>query len=204
MDKIYDIMADVSEILADTDEMRRCEDPVWKANLHKNVSRACHCLDKSLQDWLKEAGPLTSFHDGDEILLNPRPSDLPLAHMTLLYWTVHVILYSTLISIHDPPLSEIPAEIDPLPYIRSIANALPYFWTTSVGMCGATLAALPWGISLQVAYATPHRYPEEILLLEQFAMPQNATNIVLRFLESLQRDSAGPDFAHLDGREGSK
>ncbi|KAI1426591.1 hypothetical protein F5Y12DRAFT_271498 [Xylaria sp. FL1777] len=203
IDKIYDIMADMSEILADTDEMRCCEDLVLKAKLHEKVSGACHYLNKGLQNWLNEAGPLASFPDGDEIMPNPpSPSGLPLAHATLLYWTVHILLYSTFISIHDPPLSEIPPEIDPLPYIRSIANALPYFWNASAGLCGANLAALPWGISFQIAYAAPHRYAQEISLLEQFAIQKNGASKVLRFLESLQRNSAGAELAFLGGREG--
>ncbi|KAI0817117.1 hypothetical protein GGR55DRAFT_672960 [Xylaria sp. FL0064] len=203
MHKLYDFMADLSEILAGTDDMRCCEDPVWKAGLREKLIRTCQCLDQSLKDWLKESGPLTTFNDGNKILIEPfGPSDLPLAHMTLLYWTLYIILYSTLISIYDPPLSVIPAEIDPAPYLRNIANALPYFWSTDAGLCGAALAAIPWGLSLQVAYATPHRFPEEIMLLEQFASQDGAPKMILQFLNSLQRDSGGPEFAFLNGREG--
>ncbi|KAI0964892.1 hypothetical protein F4678DRAFT_366188 [Xylaria arbuscula] len=203
MDKLYDIMADLSEILADTDEMRRCEEPTLKARLHEEALKACQRMDKRLQGWQQEADPLTNFCDGDEIHVNSLgPPELPLAHMTLLFWTFHVINRATLNSIYDPPLSDIPTEIDPLPFIRSITNALPYFWSTDAGLCGTILAALPWGISLQIAYATPQRYPEEIRLLEQFIMQRNAANTILLFLESLQRDSAGPEFSSLNGRAG--
>ncbi|KAI0432044.1 hypothetical protein F5Y09DRAFT_167511 [Xylaria sp. FL1042] len=203
MHQLFDIMADLSEILADTDDMRYCEDPVRKAGLREAVIRACQCLDQSLKDWLTEAGPLTTFNDGNKIFIEPfRPSDLSLAHTTLLYWTICTILYSTLISIYGPPPAEVPAEIDPAPYLRNIANALPYFWSTEAGLCGAALAAIPWGLSLQVAYATPHLFPEEISLLERFATQDGAAKMILQFLNSLQRDSAGPEFAFLDGREG--
>lgn len=99
---------------------------------------------------------------------------------------------------------EIPAEIDPLPYIRNVTNALPYFWRTGAGFCAANMAALPWGITLQVAYATPHRYPEEISRLEQFTMQENGAKTILRFLDSLQRDTAEPELASLNGRDGCK
>ncbi|KAI0538102.1 hypothetical protein GGR58DRAFT_469480 [Xylaria digitata] len=203
MDKLYDMMADLSDILADTDEMRRCNHLVRKANMHEKLLRACQCLDQSLKGWLKEAGPLTDFYDGDGILSNPTDhSDLPLAHMTLLYWTIYVILYSTLVSIYDPPLLEIPVKINPRPYLRRVADALPFFWRPGAGLCGANLAALPWGICLHVAYATPYRYPEEIALLEQFVTQQNLAGAVLPFLQSLQRDTGGPEMVSLDGREG--
>ncbi|KAJ2974583.1 hypothetical protein NUW58_g8615 [Xylaria curta] len=205
MDKIYDIMADLSEILADTDEMRRCDDPVQKTNLHGEVLRACWCLNENLQSWLTDVGPLTDFYDSNGVLNDPAgPSDMLLAHMTIVYWAVCVILYSTLISLHDPPLSEIPINIDPLPYLQGLAKALPYFWSPNAGLCGSNLAAWPWGICLHAAYATPQRYSREITLLEQFAWQQNGAIAVVRFLDSLQRTSAEPEMAKLDGRPGSK
>ncbi|KAI0417903.1 hypothetical protein F5X98DRAFT_339155 [Xylaria grammica] len=206
IDKIYDMMADLGEILASTDEMRCCEDPARQANMHEELLRACKCLDQTLKSWLEEAGPLTDFHYDDGVIDDSTDhSGLPLAHMTLLYWTIHIVLYSTLISIHDPhdpPRLQIPAEIDPRPYIRRVADALPFFWRPGAGLCGANLAALPWGLCLHVAYATPQRYPEEISLLEQFAMQQNLAAAVLPFLQSLQIDTGGPEMVSLGGREG--
>ncbi|KAI8946406.1 hypothetical protein F4801DRAFT_64146 [Xylaria longipes] len=208
MDKLFDIMADLCEILASTDEMRCCDDPVQKANLHAEVLRACQDLEESLQSWLKEAGPLTVFRDSNGIAINPTsPSDIILAHMTVLYWTIYIVLYSTLISIHGPQLSEVSADIDPAPYIRSVANALPYFWSRGAGMCGANLAASPWGLCLHIIYGSPYSYPEETALLEEFAMQQsfmqqNGAFAVLQFLDSLQRSTAGAELANIDGREG--
>lgn len=205
MDKLHDSIADLAEILADTDEMRYCDDLVQKADLRRRISRLCQCLDKNLQDWLKEAGPLTRFYDENGILIDPTgPSDLLLAHMTLWYWTIYIILYSTLISIHETPLSEIPANINPRPYIQSVADALPYFWRPSARLCGANMASSLWGFCLHVTYATPHHYPEEIAQLEEFALQQNLASSVVAFLNSLQRDTAGPFLANVDGREGSK
>ncbi|KAI1360398.1 hypothetical protein F5Y08DRAFT_317370 [Xylaria arbuscula] len=204
MDKIYDLMADMSEILASTDEMRCCDNPALKANLHQKVLEATSSLDRSLQGWHREMGSLKNFDDSDDKIPQnlSSSSDLSLAHMTLLYWTVYLLLYSNIISIHDPPLLNIPTEIDPLPYIRNVSNALPYFWRNGAGSCAANMAALPWGITLQVAYATPNRYVEEILLLERFIMQETGAKIILRFLDSLQRDSAEPELALLDGRDG--
>ncbi|KAI1132382.1 hypothetical protein F5Y10DRAFT_231051 [Nemania abortiva] len=203
VDKLYDIIADLADILADTDEMRYCDDVAQKANMHSEVSRACWRLDGSLQDWATEAGPLTNFYDTDGMLIDPaNSSDMLLAHITLWYWTVYTILYSTMISIHDPPLSEIPANIDPLPYIRSVANALPYFWSPSAGIYGANLAASSYGFCLHVVWATPHRYPEEVALLEQYTLHQSVSSTVLPFLNSLQRASGDASLAKLDGKEG--
>lgn len=203
MDILHDIMADLSVILADADEMRHCSDFFQKANLRRAVLSACWCLDESLRNWLKKAGPLTSFPNSEDIVGDPTcRRDLPGASITLVYWTISIILYATLISIHDPPLSDIPIDIDPRPYIQSVANALPYFWREGAGVCNAYLAASPWGFSLQVAYATPHHYPEEIALLEQLILNQNVSNTVLPFLQSLQSSSAGLEVARIKGKEG--
>ncbi|KAI0470350.1 hypothetical protein F4859DRAFT_486481 [Xylaria cf. heliscus] len=204
MDKLYDIIADMCGILADTDEMRRCNDPIQQAKTHAEILEACQCLDESLQGWFKEAGPLTDFHDSNGVAINPTgPSDLLLAHMTILYWTVYIILYSTLHSIRDPPLSEgVPADSNPAPYFRGVANALPYFWSQGAGMCGANLAAPLWGMCLQLIYGSPYSYPEETDILEQFVMQQSGASAILNFLDSLQRSTAGPEMANIDGREG--
>ncbi|KAJ8126717.1 hypothetical protein O1611_g6921 [Lasiodiplodia mahajangana] len=203
IDKLYDIIADLTDILADTDEMRSCRDLVQKTNMHYRVLITCQGLDESLQDWAKEVGPLTKFYDSNGALIDPtKPSDMLLAHMTLWYWTAYTILYSTLVSIHDPLLSEIPTNIDPLPYIRNVANALPYFWSPAAGMYGANLAASSWGFCLQVAWATPHLYSQETALLEQYTFDQTVSSTVLPFLSSLQKSSAGPSLAKLDGKQG--
>ncbi|KAI1749439.1 hypothetical protein F4782DRAFT_513189 [Xylaria castorea] len=203
IDKLYDIMADMCDVLADADQIHYCDDYVQKAKVHAEILRACQCLDGSLQSWLREVGPLTDFHDINGIAIYPTgPSKLLLAHMTVLYCTIYVILYSILVSMHDPPLSEVPADINPAPYLRGVANALPYFWSQGAGMCGAYLAASSWGICLHIVYASPHSYPEETALLEQFVMQQSGANQVLQFLESLQRSTAGPEMAHINGKEG--
>ncbi|KAI0103240.1 hypothetical protein GGR51DRAFT_525152 [Nemania sp. FL0031] len=203
IDKLYDIIADLTDILVDTDEMRCCDDIPQRADMHYKVLIACQSLEESLQNWAKETGPLTTFYDGNGVLVDPtNPADMLLAHMTLWYWTTYAILYSTLVSIHDPLLLEIPMNIDPLPYIRNVANALPYFWSPAAGMYGANLAASSWGFSLQVAWATPHRYLQETSLLEQFTYDQTVSSTVLPFLSSLQKTSAGPSLAKVDGKEG--
>lgn len=203
VDKIYDLIADLTEILADTDEMRCCDDLTQRTDMRWGVWAACQRLDESLQDWAEEAGPLTKFHDSNGRLKKPSgPSDMLLAHMTVWYWTVYTILYSTLISIHDSSPSEIPSNINPQPYLRNVANALPYFWSSGAGMSGANLAASPWGFCLHVAWATPYRFPEETALLEQYAWQKDITGNVLPFLSSIQRSSAGPSLAKLEGKEG--
>ncbi|KAI1819450.1 hypothetical protein F4861DRAFT_534431 [Xylaria intraflava] len=202
-DKLYDIIADLTTILADADEMRYCHDPARKAILYEKVVRACQCLHQSLQGWLEKTGPLADFRDGSGILADPTgPFDFMQAHMTLLYWTIYATLYSTLISIHDPPLSEIPPSINPLPYIRNVANSLHYFLRPGAGLCGADFAALPLGICWQIAYATPDLYQKENALFAQLIGQQNVRDTVLNFLRSLQRDTAGPVMATLDGFDG--
>ncbi|KAI0200260.1 hypothetical protein F4808DRAFT_430170 [Astrocystis sublimbata] len=203
IDKLHDIMADASELLADVDQMRYCNDPLQKTELYVAVLVTCQNLEETLQCWLREGGALMAFQDSNGVTINSTsPSDIHLAHMTLLYWTMCAILYSTLVSIHDPPLSKVPAKIDAAPYLRNVANALPYFWNNDAGMCGANLAAWPWGVCLQIAFGSPERYPEEIALLEPFSLQKNGAMTVIQFLNSLQRTTAGPEMIHIEGKEG--
>ncbi|GAP92019.2 putative C6 zinc finger domain-containing protein [Rosellinia necatrix] len=204
LDKLYDVLADMCDILADTDEMRRCDDPATKTIRHGEVVDAYQRADESLRDWFIEASPLTIFHDCEGTLIDPTgPSDMLLAHMTLLYWSLCFILYSTFISIYEPPLLDIPTNINPLPYLQRVARALPYFWRPGAGMCGANLAAPIWGMCLHIAYATSDRYPEEIRDLERISLQPNVANSILPFLQSLQRSSVGLEMAGLEGREGT-
>ncbi|KAI1169602.1 hypothetical protein F4777DRAFT_572521 [Nemania sp. FL0916] len=203
LDKLYDILADLSELLADTDEMWRCDDLAQRANIRRDVLRACQCLDNSLKGWLEEKGSLAIFQDANGILINPTgSSDLLLAHMTVWYWTVYIILYSTMISIHDPPLSDIPEHINPLPYINNVTNALPYFWRPGAGLCGASLAAAPLGMCLHVAMSAPHRYAKEIAILQRLAIQREVASTVLPFLYSLHRSTGEPSLAGLEGERG--
>ena len=102
MDKIYELMAEMSEILADTDEMRCCVDPLEKYNLRETILRASLGVDKSLLDWREETGALKNFNDGDgEIPQNlPGSSDLVFAHMTLLYRTVQLVPCNLSLPLH--------------------------------------------------------------------------------------------------------
>ncbi|KAI3323352.1 hypothetical protein HD806DRAFT_496344 [Xylariaceae sp. AK1471] len=202
-DKLYDIFADLTEILADTDQMRCCDDPVQRTDMRSDVVKACWGLDKSLQNWLKEAGPLKEFHDANGMLVDHTESDdFVLAHMTLLYWTIYIVLYSTLISIYDPSQPDAPPDVDPRSYIRKIAKALPYFWSPGAGMSSANLAALPWGMCLHITYTAPHRYQEETALMEQLIGQPSVADTVLGFLNSLHRTTARPEMAHISGKKG--
>jgi hypothetical protein len=180
-----------------------CDDPVQRTILQSSVVKACWGLDDNLQKWLKEAGPLKEFHDANGMLVDQTSSDdLVLAHMTLLYWTAYIILYSTLIAIYDPSLSDVPANLDPRPYIQKIAKALPYFWIPGAGLSGANLAALPWGMCLHITYTAPHRYQEESALMEQLVMHPSVEQTVLGFLNSLHKTTARPEMAKVEGKQG--
>jgi hypothetical protein len=184
--------------------MRWCEDPVKKASLKSSIVKACWDLDKGLKTWLDETGPLKDFPRVDvhgEGVGPTDPQDFTLAHLTLLYWTIYILLFITVASIFDPTLSRVPENLDPRPFLRNIANAIPYFWTPGAGLKGASMAVMPWGMSLHIVYMAVHLYEEERSLLEQYIfMPRFVT--MLRFLHSLHRSTATPELATVEGTEG--
>ncbi|KAI1810993.1 hypothetical protein GGS20DRAFT_140781 [Poronia punctata] len=209
-DKLCDLFADLTDIVADTDHMRYCDDPVMRDILRIKVVEECRNLDQRLRNWLDETGELKDFpainlaaaYDPDYEPAGPTdPHEFILAQTTMLYWLIYILLFSTLASIHDPSMSYIPEDLDARPFMRRLANALPYLWSRKAGLKGASIAAMPWGMALHVIYAAINLYQEERVLLERFVYRQES-GPVLSFLNSLHKTAGTPELAAIDGVEG--
>ncbi|KAI8631983.1 hypothetical protein F5Y19DRAFT_422696 [Xylariaceae sp. FL1651] len=202
-DKLEDILADLTEVLVDTDQMHCCEDIVEKANRRREIVKACQDLNQSLQHWVREAGPLKDFHDSNGLLIDRSDlCDIPLAHLTVIYWTTCVILYSTLISVYGPSLSEIPASIDPKPYIQKVLRALPFFWQPGAGTSSASMAAFPLGTCMNIAYAAPDHFQEECAIADGLVSRPDIKGTIIKFLYSLHKGAAKPELAQIEGKQG--
>ncbi|KAI1322895.1 hypothetical protein F5Y16DRAFT_23586 [Xylariaceae sp. FL0255] len=202
-DRLYDMLADLSEILADIDEARCQQVGISRMIRLGEIMSACRDLDQTLKRWCEEAGPLKDFLDDNGTLLGPRgPDDFALAHLTTVSWTLHIILYATICSLLQPTPDEYPAEIDPRPYLHKATKALPYFWMPGAGSNGAYLGAFLWGLCMHIVLSSPKLFAQEWdEFHDQVFMPEMMTT-VLSFLASLHRTCGSPAFSHVNGVEG--
>ncbi|KAI1261096.1 hypothetical protein F5Y18DRAFT_403422 [Xylariaceae sp. FL1019] len=201
MQKLLDIIADLSEILADVDEM--CNDDVTKTPERKGeIMGACWDIDLQLRVWYEEAKPLKVFRDDNDALYEPcGKDDVALSHMTVTYWTTYSLLYTTMYSLLDGPPGDYPESINPRGYLRKIALAIPYFWRPDIGTRGGQLAAFSLGLGLQVSFTSMHLFHEERALFKATVM-QPSVESTIQFLDSLQKTTGTPDLAHIEGEEG--
>ncbi|CAJ2501358.1 Uu.00g042110.m01.CDS01 [Anthostomella pinea] len=200
-DSLLDMLADLTEIIADSDKMRACRDHQQQAILKEEVVRTCWGLDERLRLWPQQAGALKVFLDADGVLMSPAsPEDFALAHLTLIYWTACLLLYSALRSLLDEH-TYLPLHTDPSVYIRYLAQALPYFWMPGAGLMGAHLAAFPLGLCMNILHSMPADDWDQFGLGELMILPQ-VRDTVLKFLVSIQKGSAKPELAHMAGMQG--
>ncbi|KAI0165044.1 hypothetical protein GGR57DRAFT_221950 [Xylariaceae sp. FL1272] len=202
MHKLLDILADLSEILADIDEMRTgdsTETPERKAE----IMGACWDADLQLRIWYEAAKPLKVFHDDNDVLYEPcGTDDVAFAHMTVTYWTIYGILYNTIYSLLDGSPVDYPESINPRGYLRKVALAIPYFWRPGIGTSGAHMAAFSLGFGLHVSYTSMHLFDEERKLFHATIIQPDVES-TFRFLDSLQKTSATLDLAHGRRRRGT-
>ncbi|KAI1326617.1 hypothetical protein F5Y16DRAFT_374068 [Xylariaceae sp. FL0255] len=191
-EKLLDILADLTEILADTDQMRACESAIADGHLSsEDLVASCYKLDDTLRKWFLESVPLKEFQDVGGTVNGPLDGeDINFAHSTILFWTTTLILHATMASLLNIPMSECPSEIDPKPYLRKLAIALPYFWTPMAGSRGTSMAAFPLGAAFEVAQSAPAHFAFELALLIKLITRTDGQTIK-KFLSSIQKTTAG-------------
>ncbi|KAI1336962.1 hypothetical protein F5Y15DRAFT_418527 [Xylariaceae sp. FL0016] len=201
-DLLFDILGDMTEVIVDSDQMRACQDIDRRKALADSVISSCWNLEDRLQTWFQEAAPLRPFRDKTGELIDPcGADDFAWAHLTTIYWSTCLLLYYTFRSVSGPSMALLP-HMNPTICIRELALALPYFWRPGAGLMGADMAAFPLGICMHILYAGPIEESEDRMLLEELVTSPGVQDTVLKFLRSLQRDSARQDMVQIDGVEG--
>ncbi|KAI0482410.1 hypothetical protein GGR56DRAFT_185087 [Xylariaceae sp. FL0804] len=201
LDKLLDLLADMTEVVVDTDSMRAAGDPALRKAWQMQIQTTCWELDEQLRDWLEQHGPLKAFYSPDGRLVDPNGvADVALAHRTVTYWATLIILYTVLASISNESDGMLYHQRY-IEYTRALARSLPYFWLPGAGKMGTYLATFPLGMCMHLMYALDMDL-EEKRPLEQLLLSSNVRSTVLQFLNSLQRDCAGPELAQIEGVEG--
>ncbi|KAF4992373.1 hypothetical protein FDECE_13729 [Fusarium decemcellulare] len=198
-DKLIDVLGDLAGVFEDIDNLRSIEEG-QKAAARESIARSCWGLDKQLQNWVNEVGPLKDFRQTGED--GPRdPEDFALSNLTILYWATCILVYTHLLAFTHPG-TDIPPRVNISPYALNLASALPFFFKPSAGIMGPKLAAFPLGSVLQVLSGTEDRLSNHRKLLGEFFKAQDESRGVAKFLMSLQRGSGRNGMAEQDGCNG--
>ena len=187
-DKLLDILGDIAGLFEDIDDMKLDGEPEMKAAARHKITANCLNLDQRLQSWRNDLGCLKDFQNPNvDDDLGPRDSeDFALAHVTILYWATCILLYSTSTAFVTTG-SQVPSRMKLPGYVRSLASALPFFFTPSAGIMGPKLAAFPLGIMLRTLYAMEFGSSERQSILKSVCELQDKDGgDIWKFLVSLR------------------
>jgi hypothetical protein len=198
--ELYDVMIQLPAILAQFDTAKSLRDnPVEMDSLRFEFFRACKELDEGIQNWLLKLAACVDPKLTEQVLNGIPESfeleDVAFALTMAIYWTMCTVFYRTLhlafahfkVSLASCGIEK---RFDPEPYASNIARSVKYFFRPDAGMVSAQSFAFPMGIALNYFSSTnAETTPEHHLLVEGFTRGHTGYTI-MKFLLSLQKDTA--------------
>lgn len=176
-------------LLEELDVMLDCTDETRQIELRHQLIRKCRVHEDALARWRTEVGI-----PDPEYRINgaSRPSMQLLAasYVVCLYWSICILLYSTL-RIASGPDPELLPQTDPRPYCKRIAEAVATFLHPASGVYGMHLANFPTALALSYLHAVDgsHISTEKRMFLDAFNGPGHGMT-VNRFVQSTQQSAA--------------
>lgn len=224
MDKLVDVLTDISGILEDLDYLRSLQEQDQQYYQgYRALLSLCHSISNALGEWEREfRGRLGTY---DYMLVGlPLPDpvqDVHFAtiHMACMYWAICVLLFSTMqdcgkvlaqtgiLDEHTARLAGDAFTLDNIAtYARRIAHAIPLLFDNQAGLYGALVSFFPIGVAIQyltVIESNLEASAERTILLG-IMYRQFAGSFVGRFLINLQhravssRSDEGRNLSPLD------
>ncbi|EXJ89137.1 hypothetical protein A1O3_02201 [Capronia epimyces CBS 606.96] len=212
-DLLIDIFVDMPTILQDLDALQACPDPASQSLMQDQLVQKCLACERELVAWRASVGVVEAnyaFYNVDTGTdtdnLNPHASfsfsidRIAAAHIMCLYWSICIIVYSTLrtlslsfsLSSHSHPQAHPPLPlpltqtIDPAVYCRRIAEAVPLLLHPRSGVYGFHLTTFPVAMALTYLSRDGHEYEEKTMILDAFATSHHGS-AVGGFIASLHR-----------------
>ncbi|KAH7128453.1 hypothetical protein B0J11DRAFT_271421 [Dendryphion nanum] len=195
-DSLLDILASTPEILERIDMIRitppyDCEEKIT------TLRTKCWNIEIELEAWLA-MNPNTILLTEDDVPMTVDYSNMVSAHLTVIYCTICILLYSTIVGLDtmkSTPLSGflLPdrqlSKKHPRQYARQIARSAPYFFNPSAGIWGATMIAFPMGIALMTLQGVDPEanWPYVEMIYEAWRNPKLPTAIQA-FLVSIREE----------------
>lgn len=157
-DKLVDILIDVPGIMEDMTTLQTLSaQPEERYLLCQALEERCWQCDRELLSWSTSCGEaIVAFVESliavpglDDNSESSAPStDLAMAHLGILYWTIYNLLSQILSGIREAApsredMTRLPPRIDALLYSRKVALLIPYFKKPGVGSYLITFIGFP-------------------------------------------------------------
>ncbi len=139
-------------LLEDMDTMSSCPDANRQRECRRQLVQECWRHESSLSRWRADVGIADPTYQLDVDAPSPSVDLLAAAHILCLYWSICIILYSTL-RIASEAEAELPARADPRFYCRRIAETIPILLHPLSGIYGVHLANFPVALALTYLHA---------------------------------------------------
>jgi hypothetical protein len=189
-DTLLDIMAGVPEVLENVDRHGALSPgtPQDEATDLETCAK-CWTLHIQLQEWLIQNEH--EIHTPVTTTATPITfSSLEIACLTIRYWVLALLLYSSLdtasrIPTTDPECTH-PDRPHPRYFARLIARAAPYFFQDKFGISGPTTVSFPIGNALLYMRRDPVLDAEYLMLIKRTWGNPNLPSAIKAFLDSLR------------------
>lgn len=195
-DLLLDIFVEVPALLEDLDAVLACTDSSRIPSLREDITRRCWLLETQLLTWREEVD-LADPEQPTCTVADPSPSPaldlIATAHILCLYWSMFIIIYSTLRAASPEgttPPTALPVHADPRIYCRRIAEVVSILLHPDAGAYGVHLANFPTAIALLCLNATTRDgdgEPEEKRMILETLRRSSNGRTTGRFVTSTQK-----------------
>lgn len=195
-DLLIDIFVEVPALLEDLDTALACTDPSRVPSLLDDITRRCWLLETELLTWREE---LDLADPEQPTVTDPSPSPaldlIATTHILCLYWSMFIIIYSTLRAVSLEGIA-LPPHANPRIYCRRIAEVVSILLHPDAGVYGVHLANFPTAIALLCLNATTRdgdaESEEKRMILETLRQSSNGRTTG-RFVMSMQKQDLRSD-----------
>jgi len=149
-DLLLDILVEIPALLEDLDLAIDCPDADRQRALRQQLIQNCWTVAGRLSDWrIQVIGIADPAYQLNVDTPSPSLDLLAASHIMSLYWSICVILYSTLrIASGAIASMELPPQTEPRPYCQRIAEAVSLLLHPVSGLHGIQLANFPATVAL--------------------------------------------------------
>lgn len=178
-------------LLEDLDTAKDYSDPETRETLRSEVKRNCWAFEEKLVDWRTKVGVADPIYTLD---VNHTCFSLDLvaaSQIMCLYWSICIIVYSTLRIISGPQTNP-PTYTDPRLYCRRIAEAIPVLLHPLSGVYGVHMVGFPVALALRYLEVVDGQVvsEEKLMILDVFRKSGHG-KLVDRFVSSIRANSQG-------------
>ncbi|KAK2809698.1 hypothetical protein FQN50_003543 [Emmonsiellopsis sp. PD_5] len=188
-DRLIDIFVEIPTLLENLDIMRGCQETNTRATLQHELFQTCWELERELINWRIQLGikdPTYTLGSSPYSL-----EHLAACHIMCLYWSLCIILYSTLRIVSNNPQTPLPPHTEPRIYCHRIAEVVSLLLHPLAGGYGVHLTSFPVSAAMMYLNAVDGEMvsEEKRMIFEAFKVSGHGRTVE-RFNGSMQHIDA--------------